>query len=100
VLERRGEIGLRRALGANRPDVAGQFFTESLLLSLLGGAAGALMGLAGTAGYAVINGLPTVVSAPAVGGGIATALVVGAVAGIYPALRAAALTPTEALRAA
>ena len=100
VLERRGEIGLRRALGANRPDVAGQFFTESLLLSLLGGAAGALIGLGVTAGYAVINGLPTVVSAPAVGGGIATALVVGAVAGIYPALRAAALTPTEALRAA
>jgi putative ABC transport system permease protein len=59
-----------------------------------------VIGVAVTAGYAVINGLPTVVSALAVSGGIATALVVGAAAGIYPALRAAALTPTEALRAA
>ena len=78
----------------------GQFFTGSLLLSLLGGAVGALLGVAVTVGYALINDLPTVLSALAVGGGIGTALVVGAAAGIYPAVRAAALTPTEALRAA
>ena len=99
VLERRGEIGLRRALGATRPDIAGQFLTESLLLSLLGGLAGAAIGVAVTAGYAAIKALPTTLSATALGGGIGAALTIGAVAGIYPALRASRLAPTEALRA-
>jgi putative ABC transport system permease protein len=99
VLERRGEIGLRRALGATRPDIAGQFLSESLLLSLFGGLAGAAIGVAVTAGYAAIKTLPTTLSAAALGGGIGAALTIGAVAGIYPALRASRLTPTEALRA-
>jgi putative ABC transport system permease protein len=99
VLERRGEIGLRRALGATRPDIAGQFLSESLLLSLLGGLAGAAIGVAVTAGYAAIKALPTTLSAAALGGGIGAALTIGAVAGIYPALRASRLAPTEALRA-
>ena len=99
VLERRGEIGLRRALGATRPDIAGQFLTESLLLSVLGGLAGAAIGVAVTAGYAAIKALPTTLSATALGGGIGAALTIGAVAGIYPALRASRLAPTEALRA-
>jgi putative ABC transport system permease protein len=98
VLERRGEIGLRRALGATRPDIAGQFLSESLLLSLLGGLAGAAIGVAVTVGYAAIKTLPTSVSATALGGGIGAALTIGAVAGIYPALRASRLAPTEALR--
>jgi len=99
VLERRGEIGLRRALGATRPDIAGQFLAESLLLSLLGGLAGAAVGVAVTAGYSAIKTLPTTLSATALGGGIGAALAIGAVAGIYPALRASRLAPTEALRA-
>ena len=99
VLERRGEIGLRRALGATRPDIAGQFLSESLLLSLLGGIAGAGVGVAVTAGYAAVKTLPTTISATALGGGVGAALAIGAVAGIYPALRASRLAPTEALRA-
>jgi putative ABC transport system permease protein len=99
VLERRGEIGLRRALGATRPDIAGQFLSESLLLSLLGGLVGAAIGVGVTVGYAAIKALPTTISTAALGAGIGAALTIGAVAGIYPALRASRLAPTEALRA-
>ncbi|HYN95095.1 MAG TPA: ABC transporter permease [Pilimelia sp.] len=97
VLERRGEIGLRRALGATRGQVRGQFLAESLVLAGLGGCAGALAGAAATAGYAVTRGWPTVVPAWATGGAVAATLLVGALAGLYPALRAGNLPPTEAL---
>ncbi len=98
VLERRSEIGLRRALGATRPLVAVQFLAESLLLSLLGGLGGVALGAAATWVYAQVQGLPAVVPAVAVVGGLGAALLVGAVAGLYPASRAARLSPTEALR--
>lgn len=97
VLERRREIGLRRALGATRGDVRLQFLTESILLSALGGLAGLLTGLLGSWGYAVLRGWPVVVPLPALGAGFGGALLVGAVAGLYPAVRAARLSPTEAL---
>ncbi|MBC2902234.1 ABC transporter permease [Streptomyces cupreus] len=97
VLERRAEIGLRRSLGATRGQIRGQFLTESLLLSALGGAGGALLGLAVTAGYALYQGWPTAVPAWALAGGVAATLVIGGLAGLYPALRAARLSPTEAL---
>lgn len=98
VIERRSEIGLRRALGATRRHVAAQFVTESLLLSAVGGVAGALLGAVVTAVYATSQGAQIVVPPQAVTGGIAAALAIGAVAGLYPALRAARLSPTEALR--
>jgi putative ABC transport system permease protein len=98
VLERRSEIGLRRALGATRAHVGVQFLAESLLLSALGGAAGVAAGAAVTAVYAVQQGWTAEVPGLAVWGGLGAALAIGAAAGLYPALRAARLAPTEALR--
>jgi putative ABC transport system permease protein len=98
VLERRSEIGLRRSLGSTRGHIRVQFFTEALLLSLLGGAAGVAIGAVATAIYASLRHWSIVVPALAWGGGLAAALVIGAIAGLVPALRAARMSPTEALR--
>jgi putative ABC transport system permease protein len=97
ILERRAEIGLRRALGATRGQIRLQFLAESLLLAGLGGLGGLVVGVAVTAGYASTRGWPTVVPAWAMAGGLAATLVIGAVAGLYPAMRASRLSPTEAL---
>ncbi|MFD2764325.1 ABC transporter permease [Micromonospora eburnea] len=97
VLERRPEIGLRRSLGATRGQVRTQFLAESLLLSALGGLGGVLLGSGVTAGYALSQSWPTVVPPWAVGGGVGATLLIGALAGLYPAIRAARLAPTEAL---
>ncbi|MEU1162651.1 ABC transporter permease, partial [Streptomyces sp. NPDC005921] len=97
VLERRREIGLRRALGASRGQIRGQFLTESVVLSALGGLAGTVMGILATAGYAVWQGWPVVVPSAAAMGGFGGTVLVGMVAGVYPSVRAARLTPTEAL---
>jgi len=99
VLERRAEIGLRRSLGATRGHIRLQFLAESLLLSVLGGGVGILLGSGVTAVYATLQGWPTVVPAWVMAGGITAALLMGGVAGLYPAIRAARLAPTEALAA-
>ncbi|MFD3523242.1 ABC transporter permease [Streptomyces sp. NPDC058653] len=99
VLERRAEIGLRRSLGATRGQIRTQFLCESLLLSALGGVGGVLLGIGVTAGYAGYQGWPTVVPLWAMAGGVAATLLIGGLAGFYPAVRAARLPPTEALAA-
>ncbi len=100
VLERRSEIGLRRALGASRRHVAEQFLAEALLLSVLGGLAGTIIGGVATAIYAVSQHWSVQIPALAIYGGIGAALAIGAIAGLYPSMRAARLSPTEALRTA
>jgi putative ABC transport system permease protein len=98
VLERRSEIGLRRALGATRGQVGLQFLTESLVLSALGGVVGVLLGAAATAAYALAEHQPIVLPPTVLAIGPGAAIAVGLVAGLWPALRAARLAPTAALR--
>ncbi|GII94965.1 ABC transporter permease [Sinosporangium siamense] len=99
VLERRAEIGLRRALGATRGQVRTQFLAESLLLSAMGGLGGVLLGAVVTVGYSVYQGWPFSVPTWAIAGGLAATLFIGGLAGLYPAVRASRLSPTEALTA-
>jgi putative ABC transport system permease protein len=97
VLERRSEIGLRRALGATRGQIRTQFLSEAILLAL-GGGAGVATGALATAIYASTKGWAIVIPTLAWAGGFGAALLIGALAGLLPALRAARLSPTEALR--
>lgn len=97
VLERRSEIGLRRALGATKGHIRIQFLSESILLAMTGGLAGVLGGAAVTASYAHAKGWAVVVPAGAWAGGIGAAIGIGAIAGLLPAIRAARMSPTEAL---
>jgi putative ABC transport system permease protein len=97
VLERRSEIGLRRALGATRGHIRTQFLAEAIALSLIGGVAGIITGAAATAIYAHDKGWATVIPTDAWVGGLGAALFIGALAGLLPAIRAARLSPTQAL---
>ncbi len=97
VLERRSEIGLRRALGATKGHIRIQFLSEAILLAAAGGAAGVVLGAAATAVYAASKGWAIIIPALAWGGGLGAALLIGAAAGLLPALRAARMSPTQAL---
>ncbi|CAM3804127.1 ABC transporter permease [Kibdelosporangium persicum] len=97
VLERRREIGLRRALGATRGHIRGQFLTEAVLLSGIGGLTGTLLGVLGVVGYALLHEWPLVIPPAVLTGGVAAAVFVGMAAGLYPSIRASRLTPTQAL---
>ncbi len=98
VLERRSEIGLRRALGATRAQIRTQFLTESILLAVIGGVVGVLAGAAATAVYASSKGWAVVIPVEAWLGGIAAAVLIGAFAGLLPAVRASRMAPAVALR--
>ncbi|WP_316043464.1 ABC transporter permease [Actinomadura sp. CNU-125] len=98
VLERRSEIGLRRALGATRGHIRVQFFSEAVLLAGIGGAVGVFCGVMATAVYASIKGWAVVLPPEAWAGGVGAAVAIGAIAGLLPAIRAARMQPTEALR--
>ncbi|NKE59296.1 ABC transporter permease [Lentzea sp. PSKA42] len=99
VLDAGHEIGLRRALGATRGHIRAQFLTEAVLLSSLGGLAGTALGAIGVTGYATLHRWPIVIPLPVLASGVLAAFVVGAAAGLYPSIRAARLTPTQALSA-
>jgi putative ABC transport system permease protein len=99
VLERRAEVGVRRALGARRRSIRDQFLVESLLLSFLGGLAGVVLGVAVTVVFAVTQGWPVALPVWAVVGGLGATVVIGGVSGLYPAARAARIPPTSALAA-
>jgi putative ABC transport system permease protein len=98
VLERRSEIGLRRALGATKAQIRTQFLAESILLALIGGLVGVLAGAAATAVYATSKNWAVVIPVEAWTGGIASAILIGAFAGLMPAVRASRMPPTVALR--
>jgi putative ABC transport system permease protein len=100
VLERRSEIGLRRALGATKGQIRSQFLSEAILLSLLGGAAGVTAGVLATVVYANVKNWTVVIPVTGWAGGLGAAVLIGAAAGLLPAIRAARLSPTEALRTA
>ena len=97
VLERRSEIGLRRALGATKGHIRTQFLSEAVLLAVAGGAVGVVFGIVATAVYASAKGWAVVIPPLAWAGGLGAALLIGAAAGLLPALRAARMSPTEAL---
>ena len=99
VRERRNEVGLRVAVGARRKDILIQFLMESLFLGVAGGVVGVLLGLGASWSIAAWTDWTTRVNGVALVVGVGSALLVGVIFGVFPAQRAAAMDPIEALRA-
>jgi putative ABC transport system permease protein len=97
VLERRQEIGLRRALGATRGQIRARFLAEAIMLSLAGGALGVIVGAITVTAYARTHAEAAVIPTDAWVGGLAAAVVIGGLAGLLAAIRAARLSPAQAL---
>jgi putative ABC transport system permease protein len=97
VLERRSEIGLRRAMGASRGQIRLQFLTEAVLLSGLGGIFGVLLGLGISTGYSLLSHWPVLIPLPALTAGAGASVLIGTLAGWFPAGRAAKMPPNAAL---
>lgn len=100
VMERRGEIGMRRALGARGGQIAVQFLLEAVLMGFIGGIGGLIVGSLTDYGYALAQGWPASIPLCTIVAGPVVSIMVAALAGIYPALRAAKASPTDALRSA
>ena len=98
VLERRMEIGVRRALGATRGHIRRQFLLEAIILAGIGGVVGAGLGAVITGGYTAIRELPLAIPVQSLAAAVGAALVIGALAGLYPAARAARIPPSQAVR--
>jgi putative ABC transport system permease protein len=98
VLERAGEIGLRRALGARPVHIAAQFLTESTALGLFGGLVGASIGVAAVLAVTVCHNWTALLDPRIVLAAPAAGAVIGLLAGLYPALRAGTVEPADALR--
>jgi putative ABC transport system permease protein len=96
--ERVREVGIRKAFGARGADIAAQFLVESVLVTVLGGAAGLLLGIGCARGISALIGQPAIVTARMALVGVATSVLVGLFFGLYPAIRASRLNPVEALR--
>jgi putative ABC transport system permease protein len=99
VTERTREIGLRKAVGAKRRDILGQFLVEAMLLALVGGLLGLMLGVGGALAISALSdSLQPAVDWTAVFGAIFLSALIGLLFGVYPAARAASLNPIEALR--
>ncbi len=102
VTERTREIGIRKAVGAKRRDILGQFLTEAVVVSVLGGGVGVALGIGLARIISTINvngqNLQTLVAPDAIGLAFGVSAAIGLFFGIYPAARASRLHPIEALR--
>jgi putative ABC transport system permease protein len=98
VLERRMEIGVRRSLGATRREIRYQFLLESVILSGIGGLVGVLLGVAITLGYTNYTNIVFSIPVWQIFGAVLVALLIGAISGVYPAIKASKIQPAEAVR--
>ena len=98
VLERRMEIGVRRSIGATRREIRYQFLLESIVLSGIGGLVGVVLGTGITLGYTNYTDIVFSIPVSQVLGAIPLALLIGAISGVYPAIKASKIQPAEAVR--